>query len=316
MRISFLILVLGLGGTFTSAQASDSAVLQSMLDGCYAGTKSCVIDLHGATKTLTKALRINPERATIRNATFECRMTSGTCLYISQDGFPHHDPMTINRLEGITLLGNKSIDGITMNYTDDHNFNTNAAITLSSVSIQGFNKGISFGNNVWSVDMFNVIIGNGNIGIYTQPNVHSAGERSTFSGGTIYNNAVAGLDEESCWEFDFEGTSFDFNEQQMILKGETSFTGHIENKDTGKPEIVLGALAGVPAGSLYMSAGSSITVDEWDAKHPKQPCYVQTSLSYNNIKFPATIYGVGGTQGAVCGPGTAVNWTGQPFSEK
>lgn len=55
------------------------------------------------------------------------------------------------------------------------------------------------------VDMFNVVIGNGNIGIYTQPGAYNAGERSTFVGGTIYNNAIAGIDEESCWEFDFEG---------------------------------------------------------------------------------------------------------------
>ncbi|MEZ7137733.1 hypothetical protein, partial [Komagataeibacter sp. SM21] len=140
--------------------------------------------------------------------------------------------------------------------------------------------------------------------------------RSTFSGGTIYNNAFAGIDEESCWEFDFEGTSFDFNGQQMILRGGTSFTGHIENADTGKPEIVLGALVGVPAGSLYMSAGSSITVDGWDPRHPKQPCFVQTTLPYNNIKIPATLYGFGGTQGAVCGPGKVVTWDGQPFSNK
>ncbi|MFT8818703.1 MAG: hypothetical protein ABF826_11855 [Komagataeibacter saccharivorans] len=298
------------------ARADDGTALQAMLNGCYAGTRSCIVDLQGATKVLTRTLRVNPELVTIRNAILECRMTSGTCLYVSQDGFPHHDWATTNRLEGITLRGNKSIDGITMNYTGNNNYNVNAAMALFSVSIQGFNHGLSLGNIGWGVDMFNVMIGNGNIGIYTQPGTHNAGERSTFSGGTIYNNAFAGIDEESCWEFDFEGTSFDFNGQQMILRGGTSFTGHIENADTGKPEIVLGALVGVPAGSLYMSAGSSITVDGWDPRHPKQPCFVQTSLPYNNIKIPATLYGFGGTQGAVCGPGKVVTWDGQPFSNK
>ncbi|MFT9016467.1 MAG: hypothetical protein ABF990_12120 [Acetobacter sp.] len=315
MTYRLVLTVLGLAVP-ALALADDSPAVQAMLDGCYAGSRGCVIDLQGATKTLTRPLRINPDLVSLRNATFECRMTSGTCLYVSQDGFPHRDKTTINRLEGITLRGSRAIDGITMNYTDNGNHNINAAMTLIGVSIQGFNRGLSLGHNVWGIDMFNVLIGNGNIGIYTQPGTHNAGERSTFAGGTIYNNAIAGLDEESCWEFDFEGTSFDFNGQQMILRGPTAFTGHLENNDTGKAEIVLDALAGTPAGALYMSEGSSITVDGWDAKNPKQPCYVETHLPYNNIKFPATVYGVGGTQGAVCGPGRAVTWDGQPFPQK
>ncbi|GBR11009.1 hypothetical protein AA21952_3238 [Acetobacter oeni LMG 21952] len=202
-----------------------------------------------------------------------------------------------------------------MNYTDNTTMVVDANMTLVNVSVQGFNHGITLGNNVWGVDMFNVIIGNGNTGIYTLPHPHNAGERSTFAGGTIYNNAVAGIDEDSCWEFDFQGTSFDFNAQQMILRGPTSFTGHIENTDTGKAEIVLGALIGVPAGSIYMSAGSTITVDGWDPGKPKQRCYVETSLPYNNIKVPATLYGFGGKEGAVCGPGKVVTWDGQPLSK-
>ena len=104
------------------ARADDSTALQAMLNGCYAGTRSCIVDLQGATKVLTRTLRVNPELVTIRNAILECRMTSGTCLYVSQDGFPHHDWATTNRLEGITLRGNKSIDGITMNYTGNNNY--------------------------------------------------------------------------------------------------------------------------------------------------------------------------------------------------
>ncbi|NHO33188.1 hypothetical protein [Acetobacter fallax] len=316
MKYTVCLSILALTAAATAAKADDSASVQAMLDACYAGKRSCVIDLQGATKTLNKTLKINPELATIRNAIFECRMTSGTCLYVSQDGFPHLDNAAIHRLESITLKGNKSIDGITMNYNDNNTFVINATITLMSVSIQGFNHGITLGNNVWGVDMFNVLIGNGNTGIYTLPNPHNSGERSTFAGGTIYNNVVAGIDEESCWEFDFQGTSFDFNARQMILRGPTSFTGHIENRDTGKAEIVLGALVGVPAGSIYMSSGSTITVDGWDPKKPQQPCYVETSLPYNNIKTPATLYGFGGTKGAVCGPGKVVTWDGQPLQPK
>ncbi|MDN7352442.1 hypothetical protein [Acetobacter senegalensis] len=313
MKVFACLTTLGLFMPLAAALADDSADLQDELNSCYAGKRSCLFDLQGKTKTLTRALKINPDLVTIKNGTFECAMKNGTCFYVSQEGFPRAQKESINKLENITLHGNKSIDGITMNYTDNKNHNINAEITLSSVSIQGFNHGLSFGDNVWGVDMFNVIIGNGNIGIYTQPGAYNAGERSTFVGGTIYNNAIAGIDEESCWEFDFEGTSFDFNTQQMILRGPTSFTGHIENSETEKPEIVLSALVGVPAGSLYMSPGSTITVDGWDAKNPKQPCYVETSLPYNNIKIPATLFGFGGTNGAVCGPGKIVTWDGQDY---
>ncbi|NHN85865.1 hypothetical protein GOB93_14615 [Acetobacter musti] len=317
MKYAACLSLVALAATASTARAADdTAAVQAQLNGCYSGIRSCAIDFQGATKTLTKTLKINPELVTLRNAIFDCRMTSGTCLYVSQDGFPHHDWTSSNRLEGITLKGNRSIDGITMNYTDNNTMVVDAGITLINVSIQGFNHGITLGNNVWGVDMFNVIIGNGNTGIYTLPHPHNSGERSTFAGGTIYNNTVAGIDEESCWEFDFQGTSFDFNAQQMILRGPTSFTGHIENSDTGKTEIVLGALEGTPAGSLYMSAGSTITVDGWDAKNPKQACYVETSLPYNNIKIPATLWGFGGKQGPVCGPGKVVTWDGQPFQAK
>lgn len=287
----------------------------TVLDACYAGKGSCDINLNGQRLALSRTLKINPDQVTLRNGIFECRMTSGTCLLISQDGFSPVSRPGVHRLEGITLYGTKSIDGITMD-SEAKSYTTDAAMTLVSVSVQGFNHGLALGNNVWGIDMFNVLIGNGNVGIYTKPGTHNAGERSVFTGGTIYNNAVAGIDEESNWEFDFVGTSFDFNQQQMILRGPTSFTGHLENTDVGQPEIVLDALPGVPAGAIYMSAGSTITVDGWDAAHPKQPCYVKTALSYNNIKVPATMYGFGGKNGPVCGPGEVATWDGKALQAR
>ncbi|GBQ89425.1 hypothetical protein AA23498_0616 [Acetobacter nitrogenifigens DSM 23921 = NBRC 105050] len=295
-----------------AARADDSAAVQGMLDACYAGSGPCVIDLQGATKTLATTLKVDPELVTIRDAIFQCTMTSGTCLYVSEDGYVGKGRGGAHRLEGVALIGNKSADGVTMNYTDSQNYNIDAGMSLFNVRIVGFNHGITLGNNVWGVDMVNVIIGEGNIGIYAEPGTHNSGERSAFVGGTIYNNAVAGVDEEASCEIDFQGVSFDFNAQQMILAGPTSFTGHIENRDTGATEIVLKALEGVPPGSIYMSAGSTITVDQWDASAPKQACYVQTSLSGNNVVVPATLWGFGGKQGAVCGPGTVVTWNGGP----
>lgn len=299
-----------------AARADDSPAIQAMLDGCYAGTSTCVIDLQGAKKVLQTTLRVDPELVSIHNAIFDCQMKSGTCLYVSEDGYGHRGSAQIaTRLDGLTLLGNKSIDGITMNYSDKIDKNTNAAMTLFNVRIQGFNNGISLGSNVWGADMYNVVIGGGNVGIYTQPNPFNGGERNTFSGGAIYNNAVAGIKEDSSYEFDFQGVSFDFNTQQMLLKGPTDFTGHIENNDNGLPEIDLDALPGVSAGSLYMSAGSTIVVDGWNAKTTKQPCYIVTHLAWNNVKAPAGTYGFGGTQGAVCGPGTVATWDGKPLSQ-
>ncbi|NHO32188.1 hypothetical protein [Acetobacter fallax] len=311
MKYTSLLSVLGLMTFIQGASADDSAPIQTMLDACYAGQQTCDIDFQGAHKVLGTSLKIDPELVTIRNVTFECQMTSGTCLYVSEEGYGHRDNTSITRLERVTLFGNKSIDGITMNYAVPNDYVTNAAMPLFNVSIQGFNHGITLGSGVWGADMVNVLIGNGNTGIYVPPGTQDAGERSSFVGGTIYNNAIAGIDEESSAEIDFEGTSFDFNEQQMLLNGPTSFTGHIENRQTGKPEIVLNALVGVPAGSIYMSAGSTITVDGWDASSPQQPCYVDTKLAWNRVLVPATLYGFGGTQGAVCGPGKVATWDGQ-----
>lgn len=182
---------------------------------------------------------------------------------------------------------------------------------MLNVSINGFNHGLVLGSGVWGADLSGVSIGNGNVGIYIPPGTKDAGELSAFVGGTIYNNAVAGLDEESNVELTFFGTRFDFNNQQMILNGPTTFSGHFENTQNGKPEIVLKALPSVPAGSIYMSAGTTITVDGWNPSSPQQPCYIQTSLPWNRIVAPATLWGFGGTQGAVCGPGKVVTWDRQ-----
>lgn len=306
-----LVMICFISALHSARAADDSSILQAQLDACYAKKSTCVIDLRGEKKTLLKTLKIDPELVTIRDAVFECRMSNETCLYISEEGYGHRNDATINKLEHITLLGNKAIDGITMNYNVSRDYVTNAAFTLSSVSIQGFNHGLVIGNGVWGVDMFNVIIGGGNIGIFVPPGTKNAGERSTFVGGAIYNNSIVGLDEESSIELDFQGTSFDYNSQQMILNGPTDFTGHLENSENTKPEIVLNALPGVAAGSLYMSAGSTITVNGWNPKAPKQPCYVETKVSWSNVKLPATVYGFGGTVGGICGPGKVVTWDGQ-----
>ncbi|BCK74812.1 hypothetical protein AA0242T_1623 [Acetobacter aceti NRIC 0242] len=299
------------GNLHSARAADDSSALQDQLDVCYTKKNSCIIDLHGAKKVLSKTLKINPEMVTIRDALFECRMNNGACLYISEEGYGHRSDATINKLEHITLFGSKSIDGIVMNYDNPRDYVTNAAFTLSSVSIQGFDHGLVLGSGVWGVDMFNVIIGGGNTGIFVPPGTKNAGERNTFVGGAIYNNAIVGLDEESNIELDFQGTSFDYNNQQMFLNGPTDFTGHLENSENKKPEIVLNALPGVAAGSLYMSAGSTITVNGWNPKAPKQPCYVETKVSWSNVKLPATVYGFGGTVGGICGPGKVVTWDGE-----
>ncbi|NHN87530.1 hypothetical protein GOB81_02645 [Acetobacter sp. LMG 1627] len=313
MMYRLFLSALGLMATAHAAQAQDaSSNIQAALDACHAGKGGCILDFHGERKILQKTIKVDPELSSIRNAVFECRMPSGTCLYISEEGYGHRNNPTTNRLENVTLFGNKTIDGITMNYDVPKDYVTDAAMTLSGVSIRGFNHGLVLANGVWGVDMFNVTIGEGNIGIYVPPGTKDAGERSTFVGGTIYNNAQFGLDEESSAEINFVGTSFDYNAQQMILNGPTDFTGHIENTQNGKPEIILNALPGVPAGSIYMSAGSTITVNGWNPQAPKQPCYVETKVSWSNIVLPATLYGFGGTEGGICGPGKVVTWDRQP----
>ena len=313
-RLSF---VLALFLTTQHAYAQDaSPTIQSSLQACYAGKGPCILDFNRQKKTLEHTLRINPEFVSIRNAIFDCRMTTGTCLYVSEEGFGHSDRATANRLENVTLFGHRGIDGITMNYDVPKDYVTNAAIALSTVALRGFNHGLVLGSGVWGVDMFNVSIGGGNVGIYVPPNTKDAGERSTFVGGTIYNNTVVGLDEESTEELNFVGTSFDYNSQQMILNGPTEFSGHIENGQNGKPEIVLKALPGVPAGSLYMSPGSTITVNGWNPQAPQQPCYVESTVSWSNLLLPATLYGFGGTEGPVCGPATVQTWDRKPFSSK
>lgn len=310
MDYRFLLAALGLVTCVQVAWADDSPAIQSKLNACYAGTGSCNIDFQGARKTIGATLKVDPEYVTLRNAVFDCVMTSGTCLYVSEEGFPRARHPGSNRLEGLAVYGSKSIDGITMNYPGNDNV-TNAATTLFNISLQGFNHGLVLGSGVWGADMHGVVIGNGNVGIYIPPDTKNAGELSTFVSGTVYNNAVAGLDEESNVELSFLGTRFDFNNQQMLLSGPTSFSGHIENFQNGKPEIVLKALPGVPAGSIYMSPGTTITVDQWNAASPQQPCYIQTSLPWNRIVVPATLWGFGGTQGAVCGPGKVVTWDRQ-----
>jgi hypothetical protein len=308
---ALLSLSLCLAPLYPAHAAGQATQIQKALDSCYAGKGKCVFDFQGARQTIDRTLRINPQFVVIENAVFDCQMTSGPCLYVSEENMPHATIPIVGRLQGLTLTGNKNIDGITLNYDVPNDYITDAAITLSSVAIRGFNHGLVLQNGVWGVDMFNVVIGEGNIGIYIPPGTKDAGERSTFVGGTIYNNAIAGIDEESSAEIDFMGTSFDYNAQQMILNGPTQFTGHLENSQNGKPEIVLKALVGVPPGSIYMSAGSTITVSKWDPKSPKQPCYIQTEVAWSNIQLPATLYGFGGTEGGVCGPAKALDWTGK-----
>jgi|GEM_PF-2978793 len=291
----------------SSARADDSAWLQNQLQKCYTGTGPCALNLGGTRRTFAHPVTIAPNLVTIRDLTVTCTMSSGTCLNVTMDGFESLQQWNgAHSLENVTLIGNGRNDGITMSY-NGKNPSIDAVIGLDHVRITGFNRGIVLGSGTWGGVYQDMQLGNNHTGIYVQPNVWNAGERSTFS-GTIYNSTI-GIDEESNYEFDFTGVSFDFNQTQMILNGPTNFTGHIENGTGNTPVILLNALPGVTAGSLYMSAGSTITVDGYNKGHPSAPCYIKTVVPWNNIQVPATSWGFAGSSGSpVCGPGTTYSF--------
>ena len=291
----------------SAAYGADSAAMQAILQKCYDGKGPCALSFQGSKRVLDTPLLIVPSLVTLRDVTIQCTMASGPCLNVTMDGYESTFPAGgTHALENITLIGNGNNDGIRMSY-NGNNPNIDAVIALNHVGMIGFAHGLVLGSGTWGGNFQDVQIGDGNIGIYVPANIHNAGERTTYN-GTIYNNQV-GIDEESSYEFDFNGVSFDFNATQMILNGPTNFIGHIENQTTANPEIYLKALTGVPAGSIYMSAGSTITVDGNTPGQPAGECYVSTVVYYNNIQVPATTWGFVGKSGnPVCGPGTTYSF--------
>lgn len=87
MDYRFLLAALGLVTCVQVAWADDSPAIQSKLNACYAGTGSCNIDFQGARKTIGATLKVDPEYVTLRNAVFDCVMTSGTASTFRRKGF-------------------------------------------------------------------------------------------------------------------------------------------------------------------------------------------------------------------------------------
>ncbi|MBS1074608.1 hypothetical protein JK176_06910 [Gluconobacter sp. Dm-73] len=275
----------------------------AMIAACPAWPAHCRVDLNGRVYRLQNTLHLNPLTTTLTNGVLDASsLPDGQpAILVSSDGKgqPESYDTASNSIDHLVLTGQSKADGIVLDNKDDDNIRA-AAITLENVSISGFRRGLTFGNHAYVFGLSHVQIHNNATGIYTIPNPSDAGERIALEDVNVFNNTL-GVDDEGGMELDWLASRLDYNATTAFISGPWTFDGHIELAPPQTPPIRLHALVGKPAGSLYMTTGSIILVNQSGGK-ASSDYWVQSDSPYSTIQFPAQTYGVRGKIGIMNGP--------------
>ena len=294
------IMTTGVSTCLATAHSVDPA---TMIAACPTWPSHCRIDLKGQVYKLQDTLRINPLTMTLTNGVLDASGLSDgkPAIIISSDGKgqPESYDTAANSIDHLVLTGQPKADGIVFDNEDEDNIRA-AAITLENISISNFRRGLTVGNHAYGFGLAHAQIHNNATGIYTIPNPVDAGERIALVDVGVFNNTL-GVDDEGGMELDWLASRLDYNATTAFISGPWTFDGHIELAPPQTPPIRLHALVGKPAGSLYMTTGSIILVNQSGGK-ASSDYWVQSDSPYSSIQFPAQTYGVRGKIGIMNGP--------------
>lgn len=294
------IMTVVLSTCLANAHPSDPA---TMIAACPAWPVHCRVDLKGQVYKLQNTLHLNPLTTTLTNGILDASglLDGKPAIVISSDGKgqPESYDTAANSIDHLVLTGQPKADGIVLDNEDEDNIRA-AAIMLENISISNFRRGLTVGNHAYGFGLSHVQIHNNATGIYTIPNPVDAGERIALVDVGVFNNTL-GVDDEGGMELDWLASRLDYNAMTAFISGPWTFDGHIEISPPHAPPIRLHALVGKPAGSLYMTTGSIILVNQSDGK-ASSDYWAQSDSPYSVIQFPAQTYGVRGKIGIMNGP--------------
>ena len=95
-------------------------------------------------------------------------------------------------------------------------------LKIEGCEINGFSKGITFGNNAYCINFQNTNITECNTAIHYPAGLTNSGERLSFNNCTIHNNDIALKIDGINTDMYFNDCSFDYNDQDTILNEENA----------------------------------------------------------------------------------------------